>query len=140
MQNYCRRYHIRYGLGSQCFCIIFFYLKLKILTDAHPRYGLFYTDLNKLLLQILKKQVYFKSKLDEKEDQIDRFDVRAHLDVIPEKKKHDQNFEKDFDKDELSEVMYERYREIIHNDFKGIDQKQVLNVSKKLWWYIENPA
>jgi len=24
--------------------------------------------------------------------------------------------------------MYERYREIIHNDFRGMDQKHVLNV------------
>merc|ERR1711953_529335 len=56
-------------------------------------------------------------------DHIDRFDVRAHLDQIPEK---DKNIDKTFDKDELSELMYERYREIIHNDFRGLDQRQVL--------------
>ena len=46
--------------------------------------------------------------------------MRAHLDQIPEKKKKDKNIDKTFDKDELSELMYERYREIIHNDFRGL--------------------
>ena len=64
-------------------------------------------------------------------DQIDRFDVRAHLDIVPAKKGADHDFDKSFAKDELSEVMYERYREIIHNDFRGMDPKQVLNVSPK---------
>lgn len=69
-----------------------------------------------------------ESEEGEKQDQIDRFDVRAHLDRIPEKKKSDQDFDGDFGKDELSEIMYERYREIIHNDFRGLEQKHVLNV------------
>ena len=53
-------------------------------------------------------------------DQIDRFDVRAHLEEIPAEKKKDKNIDKQFDKEELSEIMYERYREIIHNDFRGL--------------------
>ena len=31
------------------------------------------------------------------------------------------------EKDVLSEVQYERYRELIHNDFRAVDQKQVLS-------------
>jgi len=38
-----------------------------------------------------------------KNDQIDRFDVRAHLDIIPAKKKKDQDFDNCFDKSEISE-------------------------------------
>ena len=63
--------------------------------------------------------VYFEF-LGEHTDQIDRFDVRAHLDSVPAEKKGDNDIDAEFEKDELSEVMYERYREIIHNDFRGL--------------------
>lgn len=64
---------------------------------------------------------------DEPKDEIDRFDVRVHLESIPIKKKNDQNFDNKLEKDVLSEVQYERYRELIHNDFRAVDQKQVLS-------------
>ena len=61
--------------------------------------------------------------LGEHSDQIDRFDVRAHLDTVPAEKKGDNDIDAEFEKDELSEVMYERYREIIHNDFRGLGKR-----------------
>jgi len=62
-----------------------------------------------------------KDEDGEHTDQIDRFDVRAHLDSVPVEKKGDNDIDAEFEKDELSEVMYERYREIIHNDFRGLE-------------------
>ena len=72
----------------------------------------------------------WKKDDEENQDQIDRFDVRAHLDEVPAEKKSDKNYDSKFEKDELSEVMYERYRELIHNDFRGLDQKHALNEIK----------
>ena len=63
--------------------------------------------------------------LGEHSDQIDRFDVRAHLDSVPAEKKGDNDIDAEFEKDELSEVMYERYREIIHNDFRGLGKRSI---------------
>ena len=65
----------------------------------------------------------------EHSDQIDRFDVRAHLDTVPAEKKGDNDIDAEFEKDELSEVMYERYREIIHNDFRGLGNRPKRNSS-----------
>ena len=66
--------------------------------------------------------------LGEHSDQIDRFDVRAHLDSVPAEKKGDNDIDAEFEKDELSEVMYERYREIIHNDFRGLGKRPKTNI------------
>ena len=67
--------------------------------------------------------------LGEHSDQIDRFDVRAHLDSVPVEKKGDNDIDAEFEKDELSEVMYERYREIIHNDFRGLGKRPKTNIT-----------
>ena len=72
-------------------------------------------------LQRITYSKYFCS--GEHSDQIDRFDVRAHLDSVPAEKKGDNDIDAEFEKDELSEVMYERYREIIHNDFRGLGKR-----------------
>ena len=53
-----------------------------------------------------------------KENMIDRFDVRAHLDYIPEISH--RNSDDELDADELREnriANYERYRILIQNDF-----------------------
>ena len=42
------------------------------------------------------------------------------MDSVPAERKGDNDIDAGFEKDELSEVMYERYREIIHNDFRGL--------------------
>ncbi len=55
----------------------------------------------------------------QKENLIDRFDVRAHLDIIPEITRRDSEDE-DLDRDQLRELRdtnYERYRILIQNDF-----------------------
>ena len=55
----------------------------------------------------------------QKENLIDRFDVRAHLDIIPEISRRDSQDE-DLDRDQLRELRdtnYERYRILIQNDF-----------------------
>lgn len=52
-----------------------------------------------------------------KDIMIDRFDVRAHLDFIPEVK---NNPNEDFDQENekrLREINYERYRILVQNDF-----------------------
>ena len=76
-------------------------------------------------LQRITYSKYFCS--GEHSDQIDRFDVRAHLDTVPAEKKGDNDIDAEFEKDELSEVMYERYREIIHNDFRGLGNRSKRN-------------
>jgi len=63
---------------------------------------------------------------DESGEQIDRFDVRANLDDVPVENKKDKKYDGAFSKDELSEIMYERYRELIHNDFRGLEPKMAL--------------
>ena len=45
------------------------------------------------------------------------------MDSVPAEKKGDNDIDAEFEKDELSEVMYERYREIIHNDFRGLGKR-----------------
>ena len=71
-------------------------------------------------IRMIIQSEFIISFLGEHSDQIDRFDVRAHLDSVPAEKKGDNDIDAEFEKDELSEVMYERYREIIHNDFRGL--------------------
>lgn len=54
----------------------------------------------------------------QKENMIDRFDVRAHLDIIPEVRRDDSEEKLDHDQlRELRHTNYERYRILIQNDF-----------------------
>ncbi|KAL1415875.1 hypothetical protein MTO96_028475 [Rhipicephalus appendiculatus] len=51
---------------------------------------------------------------------IDRFDVRAHLDAIPEFKTSDEGPElTEEQKEEERQINYERYRTLVQNDFLG---------------------
>ena len=53
-----------------------------------------------------------------KDNMIDRFDVRAHLDIIPEVRRDDSEEKLDHDQlRELRHTNYERYRILIQNDF-----------------------
>lgn len=53
---------------------------------------------------------------------IDRFDVRAHLDVIPEYKETTQEV------DEMeSKINYERYRILVQNDYSGVKENKFLH-------------
>uniref|UniRef100_A0A1B6DU17 Suppressor of white apricot N-terminal domain-containing protein n=1 Tax=Clastoptera arizonana TaxID=38151 RepID=A0A1B6DU17_9HEMI len=54
---------------------------------------------------------------------IDRFDVRAHLDYIPEIKSKE---EEDLDYDERH-INYERYRILVQNDFLGVSENKFLH-------------
>ena len=47
---------------------------------------------------------------------IDRFDVRAHLDYIPEVKSSNSDEELSYDERHIN---YERYRILVQNDFLG---------------------
>ncbi|KAL1138577.1 hypothetical protein AAG570_008640 [Ranatra chinensis] len=55
---------------------------------------------------------------------IDRFDVRAHLDYIPEVKQKDN--EEDLSYDDR-QVNYERYRILAQNDFLGVSEEKFLH-------------
>jgi arginine/serine-rich splicing factor 16 len=49
---------------------------------------------------------------------IDRFDGRAHLDFIAEKRSaEDENYDADLSPSALAQVNYERYRILVQNDF-----------------------
>lgn len=50
---------------------------------------------------------------DDKNNLIDRFDVRTYLDVIPEHQHSDQDFQKE---ENASILNYERYRILIQNE------------------------
>ncbi|GFT05561.1 hypothetical protein NPIL_394872, partial [Nephila pilipes] len=53
---------------------------------------------------------------------IDRFDVRAHLDIIPEyTPKNDDGIIED------RQACYERYRTLVQNDFLGVNEDKFLN-------------
>lgn len=53
---------------------------------------------------------------------IDRFDVRAHLDFIPEYKETTQEV------DEMeSKINYERYRILVQNDYSGVKENKFLH-------------
>eukprot|EP00095_Tigriopus_kingsejongensis_P002909 maker-scaffold336_size202805-snap-gene-1.44 protein:Tk02909 transcript:maker-scaffold336_size202805-snap-gene-1.44-mRNA-1 annotation:"splicing arginine serine-rich 16" len=62
----------------------------------------------------------------DKEIMIDRFDVRAHLDYIPDVK---ANASDDFDQESekrLREINYERYRILVQNDFVKVGETRFL--------------
>ncbi|XP_065303310.2 CLK4-associating serine/arginine rich protein isoform X1 [Dermacentor albipictus] len=59
---------------------------------------------------------------------IDRFDVRAHLDTIPEFKHSDDGPElTEEQKEEERQINYERYRTLVQNDFLGVSEDKFLH-------------
>uniref|UniRef100_A0A8C4QZB4 CLK4-associating serine/arginine rich protein n=1 Tax=Eptatretus burgeri TaxID=7764 RepID=A0A8C4QZB4_EPTBU len=59
----------------------------------------------------------------ESTNMIDRFDVRAHLDIIPEAK---PDVDRSFDEAEERKCNYERYRCLVQNEFTRITEEQCL--------------
>ncbi|XP_017488726.1 PREDICTED: CLK4-associating serine/arginine rich protein-like [Rhagoletis zephyria] len=57
---------------------------------------------------------------------IDRFDVRAHLDYIPTPSDVDSH-QHQLTADQECQLNYERYRNLIHNDYLGLAEAKVLN-------------
>jgi hypothetical protein len=65
---------------------------------------------------------------DDPDTVIDRFDARAHLDIIPESKDVDDS-DKHLDENEKNElrlINYERYRTLVQNETIGISEEQCL--------------
>uniref|UniRef100_A0A1E1X4U9 Putative splicing factor arginine/serine-rich n=1 Tax=Amblyomma aureolatum TaxID=187763 RepID=A0A1E1X4U9_9ACAR len=59
---------------------------------------------------------------------IDRFDVRAHLDTIPEyKTSDDAPVLSEEQKEEERQINYERYRTLVQNDFLGVSEDKFLH-------------
>lgn len=58
---------------------------------------------------------------------IDRFDVRAHLDYIPEAQRSSSSESSKDDEEEDSLCNYERYRTLVENDASGLTEEQCLN-------------
>uniref|UniRef100_A0A1E1XRP2 Putative splicing factor arginine/serine-rich n=1 Tax=Amblyomma sculptum TaxID=1581419 RepID=A0A1E1XRP2_AMBSC len=59
---------------------------------------------------------------------IDRFDVRAHLDMIPDYKPSDDvPVLSEEQKEEERQINYERYRTLVQNDFLGVSEDKFLH-------------
>ncbi|KAK8783199.1 hypothetical protein V5799_015463 [Amblyomma americanum] len=59
---------------------------------------------------------------------IDRFDVRAHLDAIPDHKPSDDvPVLSEEQKEEERQINYERYRTLVQNDFLGVSEDKFLH-------------
>ncbi|XP_053399978.1 CLK4-associating serine/arginine rich protein-like isoform X2 [Mercenaria mercenaria] len=57
---------------------------------------------------------------------IDRFDVRAHLDIMPPEKSYTIELSKD-EEDEERRANYERYRILVENECAGLTEEQALH-------------
>ncbi|MFH4983745.1 hypothetical protein AB6A40_010454 [Gnathostoma spinigerum] len=65
---------------------------------------------------------------------IDRFDVRAHLDFVPEPRASDDDHRGAVDLEEL-QCEYERYRILILNEFEKVSEKAYLKeIAEKEFW------
>jgi len=65
---------------------------------------------------------------------IDRFDVRANLDQIPEYRSSEnaESVDRDLSKNDISNVNYERYRILTQNDLSGSKTRTLFSLVKKL--------
>lgn len=71
---------------------------------------------------------------------IDRFDVRAHMDYIPETKSDDINKRSAVDVEEL-QCEYERYRILVLNEFDRVSEKTFLKeIAAKEFWPDESTS
>ncbi|CAH1264162.1 CLASRP [Branchiostoma lanceolatum] len=60
------------------------------------------------------------------ENMVDRFDVRAHLDFIPEYKGEDSDWKNSEEYKEEQKANYERYRTMVLKEVQGLTEEQVL--------------
>ncbi|XP_052766809.1 CLK4-associating serine/arginine rich protein-like [Mya arenaria] len=63
---------------------------------------------------------------DDKSNMIDRFDVRAHLDIMPPEKSYPIKLTKDEEKEDRK-ANYERYRILVENECGGLSEEQALH-------------
>lgn len=60
------------------------------------------------------------------DNMIDRFDVRAHLDILPEEKKYPRHLTEE-EEEEERKANYERYRILVENECAGLTEEQALH-------------
>lgn len=60
------------------------------------------------------------------DNMIDRFDVRAHLDILPEEKSYHRHLRED-EEEEERKANYERYRILVENESAGLTEEQALH-------------